>query len=340
MSRRSKRITPTPTAPSNGLSAYEVARFERIAENKEVMKQLGLDRSRNALLTSSHATRKRKPTSRGVRTLKKKNKKPKLPARRSLRCQGLNSTGEKLPDDFKVLPQNSSYTSSRVDERNEEEKRLKGDVQVLDGAGKYFLNQLLGQSSSARRGGKKATTSKQCRGVENAAKAFSQLSVDEDHGVRKVTPERIYSLAIMPSEDGVVVAAGDKKGSVGIWNVGSTQLDDGVFSFRPHYGCISHLSFSNVHSNKLLTSSYDGSMKIFVRKKKKKNMIPDIIIFFEDTNCFKYRLFSVKYCRTPTTASFVSSSTSTTSRCMSLIRRQACRRRSWQTTTATFTCWI
>ena len=83
MSRRSTRnkSTPTSAAPSiNKLSAYEVARFQRIAENKKVMQKLGLDQTRNALLTSAQRTtsRKRKPTTRGVKT--KRTKKPKLPA--------------------------------------------------------------------------------------------------------------------------------------------------------------------------------------------------------------------------------------------------------------------
>jgi len=287
MSRRSTRNKSTPTtstaalsSTNNKLSAYEIARYQRIAENKKVMQKLGLDQTRNAMLTSGQRTtsRKRKPTTRGTRGVKTtRTKKPKLPARRSLRCQGLDSTGEKLPDDFKVLSHNGSggswNTTERVSERQQEEEKLKGDVELLDGDGKDFLQQLLGRSSSSsgsgssksggsRKSGSSSSSSKSSD-VENAAKAFANLSVDEEHGVRKVTPERIYSLAIMPDTSSVVVAAGDKKGTVGIWNVGSSQVDDGVFSIRPHSGCISHVSFSNISSNKLLTSSYDGSLKEF-----------------------------------------------------------------------------
>ena len=89
---------------------------------------------------------------------------------------------------------------------------------------------------------------------------MAKLSVDAEHGVRKITPERIYSLAVMPSRSDVVVAAGDKKGSVALWNVGSEALSDGVFCNRPHSGCVSHLSWSKTDNCKLLTSSYDGSL--------------------------------------------------------------------------------
>ena len=180
-----------------------------------------------------------------------------------------------MPDDFKVLPQNGRSTS-RVHERYEMDQQLKGDFDIPSGDGKEFLKQLLAkESSSSRRsnsssssggsssssssgGSRRKTTSSS---TSQIAKVFSKLTVDEDHGVRKVTPERVYSLALMPSNNDVVVAAGDKKGNVGIWNVGSNEASDGVFATRPHSATVSHLSFSKTDHSKLITSSYDGSIK-------------------------------------------------------------------------------
>ena len=77
--RRSTRTT-TEKAPSrsssskSSLSAYEIARHKQIAENQKIMGQLGLKQAANKIRTSaSMNTRKRKPTTKGV----KKKKKPR-----------------------------------------------------------------------------------------------------------------------------------------------------------------------------------------------------------------------------------------------------------------------
>ena len=264
MPRRSTRTSKTPS--SSDLSAYELARLEQIRQNKKVMMQLGLTRAANRVRTSSlanHAnTRKRKPTTKGVKR-RKKARGPPAPARRSLRVQGKTPTGDSLPDDFRALPQ--KMMTQRVYERWEADEKLKGDVSMPDGDGKDFLKDLLASTSAVTPRSSSSSSSSSSvslnRKVVDIAKTLSKLSVDEEHGVRKVTPERIYSLALMPSSSSVIVAAGDKKGNVGLWNVGSSSVDDGVFSIRITGSCISHLTFSNTNSAKLLAASYDGSLK-------------------------------------------------------------------------------
>ena len=269
-SSRTKRTTHTThTTPKNTnkntkttknkLSAYEVARLKQIQENNEYLSSLKLNETRNAINSTHQNTRKRKPTTLGVKR-KKKPRGPPAPARRSLRAQGKTPDGGKLPDDFKVLPQNGGRTS-RVHERYEMDQKLKGDFDIVSGDGKDFLKQLLAKESSSSSSSTSTSKSSSSNKVSDVAKILSNLSVNEDHGVRKVTPERIYSLALMPSSHDIVVVAGDKKGNVGIWNVGSSNVEDGVFSTRPHSGTISHLTFSKINTSKLLTSSYDGSIK-------------------------------------------------------------------------------
>jgi len=45
-----------------------------------------------------------------------------------------------------------------------------------------------------------------------------------EDGVRKVVSSRVCSVAIHPSESTVLVAAGDKNGHVGLWDVVSVLL--------------------------------------------------------------------------------------------------------------------
>jgi WD repeat-containing protein 76 len=61
--------------------------------------------------------------------------------------------------------------------------------------------------------------------------------------VRRVVPERILSVRILPLADRTVVAAGNKLGHIGFWDVDGLVEDDGdgdgadgVFEYFPHRG--------------------------------------------------------------------------------------------------------
>ena len=98
---------------------------------------------------------------------------------------------------------------------------------------------------------------------------IDSLSVDDETYVAKVVPDKIYGLACHPSPDTLVVCAGDKKGHLGIWNVdqyaanGSSKCTtDGVHLFKTNGGAISSLAW-NASGTSLLSSSYDGSVRLF-----------------------------------------------------------------------------
>lgn len=54
-------------------------------------------------------------------------------------------------------------------------------------------------------------------------KALNKLTLRADR-VAKVVPDRIFSLAIHPTEDKMLVMAGDKWGKLGFWDVVSVLL--------------------------------------------------------------------------------------------------------------------
>lgn len=95
--------------------------------------------------------------------------------------------------------------------------------------------------------------------------AAGELSVDDmDKCVAKVVPDRIYGIAVHPSTDRVIAAAGDKSGYVGIWNVdgASSKVNDGVHLFKYHSGAVSCLEWTSSGS-KLFSGSYDGTVRVF-----------------------------------------------------------------------------
>ena len=95
---------------------------------------------------------------------------------------------------------------------------------------------------------------------------MQDLGVDDDELVAKVTPDRIYSVAPHPSKNNLIVAAGDKQGYLGLWNVngkgGGISSNDGVHLFRPHTRPVNTLHWTNAGAG-LISSSYDGTVRYF-----------------------------------------------------------------------------
>uniref|UniRef100_A0A8C6Y282 WD repeat-containing protein 76 n=1 Tax=Naja naja TaxID=35670 RepID=A0A8C6Y282_NAJNA len=81
----------------------------------------------------------------------------------------------------------------------------------------------------------------------------------EEH-VAKVVTSRICSVAVHPSESRTLVAAGDKWGQIGLWDLDSS-LENGAYVFIPHSQAVSCLHFSPVNPAHLLSLSHDGTLR-------------------------------------------------------------------------------
>lgn len=97
------------------------------------------------------------------------------------------------------------------------------------------------------------------------SKQADEISVDDiDTCVAKVVPDRIYSVAFNPMPDRLLATCGDKQGYIGFWDI-DKQNDDasnGVHLFKPHANVVSNLSWTK-NGQKLMSSSYDGSVRLF-----------------------------------------------------------------------------
>jgi len=105
-----------------------------------------------------------------------------------------------------------------------------------------------------------------CFKEEQAAGTHSlkvnNLSLSEE-GVAKVTPGRIFSMAVNPSPINLVVAAGDKWGAIGLWDINNTSAPaHGVHLFSPHTKPVNCLSWDMANSANLISTSYDGTVKL------------------------------------------------------------------------------
>ena len=77
-----------------------------------------------------------------------------------------------------------------------------------------FLASLQRLSKEAAASGKEPPLAK---GEAEYAARLGKLRIGETE-VAKVVPDRIYSVAVLPSASSVVAAVGDRSGNLGIWN--------------------------------------------------------------------------------------------------------------------------
>ncbi|XP_062357509.1 WD repeat-containing protein 76 [Cinclus cinclus] len=85
--------------------------------------------------------------------------------------------------------------------------------------------------------------------------SLSSMVLSEEN-IRKVVKARVCSMAIHPSQSTILVAAGDKLGHVGLWNV-SCGSEEGAHIFTPHSFQVSCMHFSPCNPAHLLSLSSD-----------------------------------------------------------------------------------
>nr|XP_009943947.1 PREDICTED: WD repeat-containing protein 76 [Opisthocomus hoazin] len=77
-----------------------------------------------------------------------------------------------------------------------------------------------------------------------------------EENIKKVVKYRVSAMAIHPSDSIVLVAAGDKSGQIGLWNV-DCQSEGGAHVFVPHNYLVSCMHFSPCNPAHLLSLSSD-----------------------------------------------------------------------------------
>ncbi|PWA29178.1 hypothetical protein CCH79_00006176, partial [Gambusia affinis] len=225
-----------------GLSAYELERLENIRKNQAFLSSINLLQAREDL----HQTTRPKPSQRGLRP--QSAVKEVLPPRKSLRLQ--NVPAEKL-----ILPKEP--TDLLHPDLTSVLKKPSGALHMnpINQDGDFKLPPELLQLFS-----EDTKEEKRKLDLKKYISALKNLKIREDDVV-KVVKDRIFSAAFHPCSRNLLLAAGDKWGKVGLWNMGAEWGDDGVLLFEPHSRPVSSMAFSRSHPNQLLSASYDGSLR-------------------------------------------------------------------------------
>ncbi|XP_074693660.1 WD repeat-containing protein 76 [Strix aluco] len=222
------------------LSAYERKRLKNITENAKFFAALKLHESaarlhQIAAKGQSHVTKRARPKKAEDETVR----------RRSMRLQRVE------PSEVPVLetlaqPAAESYPQVPA-----------GPLPMVpedQGGNSELTEDLL--TTWMRISEVKANGTEKCLcDVKRYQDMLTSMVLSEEN-VRKVVKYRVCSMAIHPSESVLFVAAGDKSGQIGLWNV-NCKSEEGAHVFVPHSDPVSCMHFSPFNPAHLLSLSND-----------------------------------------------------------------------------------
>jgi len=206
---------------AEAVSEYERLRLENIRKNEELLQTLEIKSASSGLSEMAGAKRKRnsptkdKNTKLSAVTLRMKREAKEAqrqqPQRRSRRVAGLaiegGENGKALPKELKE----PTVSSKRIPIDKPGDLLCTNSLRAPEFQENHedFMSQLKHYSEIEDEGD---TCS------EGTASLFSKLTLKENNVVR-LLPDRIFSLQFHPSTTSLILAAGDKWGRIGIWNV-------------------------------------------------------------------------------------------------------------------------
>lgn len=264
-----------------GLSEYELARQEKIAKNQALLKQLQLDAQQTGI-----GSKPKPSTTAGQKRKKPQEKKVKediVPRRSSRRLQGIVADSE-------VARQKQEEEAEAFQEQQRAKRmRVSDDINLVDAVvnGRTWnkAGNWLTAAGPANPGERtfdvqdvKDTTDKELREIRERMSNLQLWEGAEPNRI-KITPERIYSLGLHPTKDKALVFAGDKLGSLGLFDGSQTapeqikqEADDAdedgdedfepaITTFKIHTRTISAFQFAPHDQNALFSASYDSSIR-------------------------------------------------------------------------------
>ncbi|KAE8618631.1 hypothetical protein XENTR_v10009432 [Xenopus tropicalis] len=231
------------------LSEYELERLNNIKENAKFLASLKLLETASSLSSPP----KKSNQTRGIKREKQTKVQQEPIKRRSMRLQRIDPSGAPLPSVIQqpepILEEHPVKPPGPLEMVP---TNLKKDCRSFE----EFLKTWASISKENVRSLKKQPSEDLKRYMDN----LKTMTLREE-GVAKVVQNRIFSVAIHPSESRTIVAAGDKWGQVGLWDLADQSGDNGVYVFEPHSRPVSCMSFSPVNSAQLFSLSYDGTVR-------------------------------------------------------------------------------
>ncbi|PJF16900.1 hypothetical protein PSACC_03286 [Paramicrosporidium saccamoebae] len=231
------------------LSEYEKRRLETIRQNQKVLESLEIP----VIRIEAAPAKAQKTAPSGKRARKEPIENENVERRTSARLLS-KASGE--TNKMTIADELALYRGSmRVKEEKPRPKRVLGNIpfEPEDGKSSEFASVL-----------KRVTITSEARPA-SALSGARRYRIDGEFSIAKAVEERIYSMAVHPNCDKIIVSAGGKFGSLGIWD--ATDAWNGTadcrrtFLFKPHSQAISNQRYNPRNNNQLLMSSYDGVIR-------------------------------------------------------------------------------
>ncbi|KAM8972335.1 WD repeat-containing protein 76 [Pelodytes ibericus] len=244
------------------LCPYELERLRNIKENAKFLQSLKLLESASGLSSS----KKNQNKIRGIKREKKVKVVEETAIRRSTRLQKMDPSGvpmankpeqlEQLTEEHPMKPAGPLEmipTNNQVDH-----DMLENFLNTWKAISQECLSTLFLCLNQQNSNG--ISEKLQAGDLKRYTASLNGMALQEN-AVAKVVRDRIFSVAIHPSTSQTIVAAGDKWGQVGLWDLDHQSPDDGVYVFNPHSRPVSCMFFSPSNSLHLFSLSYDGTVR-------------------------------------------------------------------------------
>lgn len=236
------------------LSEYERKREENLRDNAQFMASIGIHQAKYELDLSIDS----KKTRQKISVKSQLNASPKLkkvfqPTRRSARIQRIDPTGVPLPP--VVIEEPVDVNPRKPPENLEMEDILSADCNKERHL--QFANSLKSLTAPTHPLEENSSASVS---LKTFLQNFSKVQITEER-VRKVVKSRIFSVAVHPTVDKILVGAGGKWGAVGLWDVNQGLSEDAAVLYYPHSNPVNCLEFSREDPEKLFSCGYDGTLR-------------------------------------------------------------------------------
>ncbi|KAK4821455.1 hypothetical protein QYF61_020669 [Mycteria americana] len=222
------------------LSAYERKRLKNITENAKFFAALKLHESaarlhQIATKRQSHVTKRAKPKKAEDETVR----------RRSMRLQRVEPSGIPMPE-MPAQPEAEEYPQVPAGPLPMIPEDQMGDSKLTED----LLATWMRISEVVL-----VTITNVLMMLSRYQDSLNSMVLSENN-IKKVVKYRVCSMAIHPSESIIFVAAGDKSGQIGLWNV-NCESEEGAHVFIPHNYPVSCMHFSPFNPAHLLSLSND-----------------------------------------------------------------------------------
>lgn len=239
-----------------GLSEYEKRRLENIRNNQKVLEALAIPLlPLETTINQGDKTKKSAPSTAKRRLANRVITEEPAPRRVSARLQN-KATGES--NKLSLSEELAMYKEISGQEEKPRPKRVLGNITFdpENGATDVFID-LMSSAMASKRDPTLPST--------NSPSGSRSYRIDGTFSVAKVVKERIYSMALHPSCEKIIVSAGSKAGGLGIWDATAawegTAESRSTFYFTPHSAAISNQRYHPTNSGQLIMTSYDGVLR-------------------------------------------------------------------------------